>query len=148
MKTKLFALAGMIAAPLLWAPAAQAQDYCREYQRSITVGGYVQNGYGTACYMPDGSWKIVNLEGPQQAQYAVREQIFNDFGQSAPPVVVVNNPRPVVYYQPRPVYRPTPVYSSFYFGFGNRDRHDRWDRRDRWDHDRHDNRRGRGHGHH
>ena len=151
MKTKYIALTALIAAPLLWASSASAQDYCREYQRTITVGGMMQNGYGTACYMPDGSWKITDLQGPQAAQYAVREDIYNDFGRSAPPVVVVNNPRPVVYYQPRPVYRPTPSYSSVYFSFGNDkrwDRHDRWDRNDRWDrHDRHDNHRGRGRGH-
>ena len=32
--------------------------YCREYQTDITVGGQTQSGYGTACRMPDGSWKI------------------------------------------------------------------------------------------
>jgi surface antigen len=32
--------------------------YCREYQTSISVGGRTQNGYGTACRQPDGSWKI------------------------------------------------------------------------------------------
>ncbi len=33
--------------------------YCREFQQTITVGGQQQNGYGTACQQPDGSWKIV-----------------------------------------------------------------------------------------
>ena len=32
--------------------------YCREYQTSISVGGQTQNGYGTACRQPDGSWEI------------------------------------------------------------------------------------------
>ena len=32
--------------------------YCREYQQTITVGGEVQQGYGTACRQPDGSWKV------------------------------------------------------------------------------------------
>jgi surface antigen len=34
--------------------------YCREFQQTITVGGQTQQGYGTACRQPDGSWKIVN----------------------------------------------------------------------------------------
>jgi surface antigen len=33
--------------------------YCREFQQTITVGGETQQGYGTACKQPDGSWKIV-----------------------------------------------------------------------------------------
>lgn len=33
--------------------------YCREFQQQIVVGGQVQDGYGTACRQPDGSWEIV-----------------------------------------------------------------------------------------
>lgn len=33
--------------------------YCREYQQSVVVGGAVRPGYGIACMMPDGSWRIV-----------------------------------------------------------------------------------------
>jgi len=32
--------------------------YCREYQTSVTVGGRTQEGYGTACQQPDGSWQL------------------------------------------------------------------------------------------
>jgi surface antigen len=32
---------------------------CREYQQTITVGGRTEQGYGTACRQPDGTWKIV-----------------------------------------------------------------------------------------
>lgn len=35
-------------------------QYCREYQQTVTVGGERQSSYGTACRMPDGSWKVVN----------------------------------------------------------------------------------------
>lgn len=38
---------------------ASTNQYCREYQQTITVGGQTENGYGTACRQPDGSWKIV-----------------------------------------------------------------------------------------
>lgn len=34
-------------------------QYCREYTQSINIGGRVQEGVGTACRQPDGSWKIV-----------------------------------------------------------------------------------------
>ena len=34
--------------------------YCREYQQTVTVGGRSQDGYGTACRRPDGSWEIAN----------------------------------------------------------------------------------------
>jgi surface antigen len=33
--------------------------YCREYQQEIVVGGRRQQGYGQACRMPDGSWKVI-----------------------------------------------------------------------------------------
>jgi surface antigen len=32
--------------------------YCREFQSEITVGGKRENGHGTACQEPDGSWRI------------------------------------------------------------------------------------------
>lgn len=33
--------------------------YCREYQTTVMVGGAPQPAYGTACRMPDGTWRIV-----------------------------------------------------------------------------------------
>lgn len=35
-------------------------QYCREYQQSVTIGGEPETAYGTACHMPDGTWKIIN----------------------------------------------------------------------------------------
>lgn len=34
-------------------------EYCREYTQTIVVGGKNQQGHGTACRQPDGSWKII-----------------------------------------------------------------------------------------
>ncbi len=34
--------------------------YCREYQQTVVVGGQPQQGYGTACRKPDGSWRVTN----------------------------------------------------------------------------------------
>jgi surface antigen len=39
---------------------APSGAYCREYQQTIYVGGRAQQGYGTACQQPDGSWQVVN----------------------------------------------------------------------------------------
>jgi surface antigen len=36
-----------------------SDSYCREFTQTINVGGRVEEGYGTACRQPDGSWKIV-----------------------------------------------------------------------------------------
>ena len=42
-------------------PAFQASSgaVCREYSQTITVGGRTEEGVGTACRQPDGSWRIV-----------------------------------------------------------------------------------------
>lgn len=46
------------------AKAAEAPaPYCREYQQKVTVGGKVQQAYGSACRQPDGSWKVSEATG-------------------------------------------------------------------------------------
>lgn len=35
-------------------------QYCREFTQKITVGGRTEQGHGTACRQPDGTWQIVN----------------------------------------------------------------------------------------
>jgi len=46
-------------------------QYCREYVSTIVIGGEEQQGYGTACRQPDGSWLIVSDEpaGEPPADY-------------------------------------------------------------------------------
>lgn len=34
-------------------------DYCREYQQRVTIGGWSEDAYGTACRQPDGSWRVL-----------------------------------------------------------------------------------------
>ncbi len=34
--------------------------YCREFQHEITIGGKREQGYGTACRQPDGSWEVIS----------------------------------------------------------------------------------------
>ncbi|MDH3703225.1 MAG: RT0821/Lpp0805 family surface protein [Alphaproteobacteria bacterium] len=33
--------------------------YCREFRQAVTIGGKVQESYGTACRQPDGAWEIM-----------------------------------------------------------------------------------------
>lgn len=32
--------------------------YCREFSQDVSIGGRMQESYGTACRQPDGSWEI------------------------------------------------------------------------------------------
>ncbi|MCF6216578.1 MAG: glycine zipper 2TM domain-containing protein [Emcibacter sp.] len=38
----------------------KADEYCREYQQTVTVAGKTETAYGTACRQEDGTWKIIN----------------------------------------------------------------------------------------
>lgn len=33
---------------------------CREFQQTVTIGGKIEEAYGTACRQADGTWKIVS----------------------------------------------------------------------------------------
>lgn len=93
------------------------QDYCREYTRTIYVGGKPQEGYGTACLQPDGSWQIVNGD---------------NIGQKISASYIVQEPVQQVYHTR---YYPATSFTSVSFSFGNkhgRDHHYR-DRQD-WKH--------------
>ena len=50
------------AAGLAVAPSdarAYDNDYCREYTRTVYIGGRTQDAYGQACLQPNGDWMIV-----------------------------------------------------------------------------------------
>jgi hypothetical protein len=34
--------------------------YCREFQKTVTIGGRTEQAYGTACMQPDGAWEVVS----------------------------------------------------------------------------------------
>lgn len=42
-------------------PAVRRADgsYCREYWETVTIAGEKQQAFGTACRMPDGTWRII-----------------------------------------------------------------------------------------
>jgi hypothetical protein len=50
------------AGTLVTTAAYNASDgrYCREYQKTVTVSGRLQEAWGTACLQPDGDWQIVS----------------------------------------------------------------------------------------
>ncbi len=127
-------LAGMgaaVAASTVLPSMAGAQGaYCREYTRSVMVGNKMQEGYGTACMQPDGSWQVMN-EGQQSSvpSYAQPQPAF------AP--APVYQPAPVVqYYEPVPA--PVAYYDEVYgypssslslsFGYSDHD----WGHRRGW----------------
>lgn len=35
------------------------QRYCREFSQNVTIGGQVEQAYGTACRTADGDWQLV-----------------------------------------------------------------------------------------
>lgn len=40
--------------------SSQTGATCREYQTTVNVDGKNEQGFGTACQQPDGSWKVTN----------------------------------------------------------------------------------------
>lgn len=95
---------------------------CREFITTIIIGGREEQGYGTACRQPDGSWEIVSddLPGPpgplvprppqpaQPAQPAVAAPapVREVYGYPPPP--------PLHYYEyPAGFYGPSRIFLSF-----------------------------------
>lgn len=146
-KTRLFFIAALAAAPFLVPAQAQARDndrYCREYTKTVRIGGNVEAAYGTACMQPDGSWQLVSFGGD--------EDLFDDIARNSQRgngrVVRVER-QPIHYYYPlyeRPYYRthyhrqPVNVFS---FSWRDDDDDRRHWKRDRDRHDRHDRHRSR-----
>jgi hypothetical protein len=128
---KKFLLAGLLTgafvAPLTLHSTAARAEYCREYTKTIRVGGHRESGYGTACEQPDGSWMIVSTQGDVDPFDALRNRNVQIVSQEEP-VYYTYGPsyRPVTYYAPRrhyyyPSYSPYHSYAqpSFVFSFGN-----------------------------
>ena len=143
--TRTLAVASLgLAALFAGGSQAKAGDYCREYTRTVYVGGIQQQAYGTACLEPDGAWRIADesLNNRYDDGYA-----DGGYVQNASNVTYIIHDGPRVIHQPRIRYvrhyvAPRPVYYSpgIRITYYNRDRHDRWDRHDRRDNrwDRHD----------
>ena len=103
MTKKILFLTALMAFPLFGTVSeANARDkdeeYCREYTKTVNIGGRSERAYGTACYKPDGSWEIVRLEGSDEGQNRVRDDIYDDIekstsyrGESRSRIIVVEN---------------------------------------------------------
>lgn len=144
MNIKTLALAGLGLWAVFSIHPAHAERYCREYTRTITVGGIPQSGYGTACYQPDGSWEVVNLSGAQNAQDAVHYDIRNDLYRENNRVVIVDRYKPVYYAVPSYRYYPPVQYRSVVYKpwpYGQAKKYYKHDRYDRHDDRRHHNHR-------
>lgn len=113
----------------LFADNAQAYEtygqYCREYIRTVTIGGRTQQAYGTACLQPDGAWKTVNEGALSDADVSQNVAIVSHV--EAP--VAVYETYPVVYRAAAPV--PFPFYLNLAFNTGP-DHDRRWDRQREW----------------
>jgi hypothetical protein len=135
MKRKFILVAALAALPLISPGKAEAREYCREYTKTIRIGGQVEIGYGQACKRGGDTWEIVKLSGPGHARGAVRERIYDDLYDRGYRVIVVNDyDHP--HYDRRVRYvdydRSRPALFGFYFSDND---------------DRHDYRRGHHHGH-
>ena len=94
--------------------------YCREFQQTIIIDGKPQQGYGTACRQPDGTWQIVNPSTLHRAEQPPTEVTH---------VHVYEPAYPYAYAYPYP-YWYFPGFFSFSFGYEEHGGH-------YYDHDRH-----------
>lgn len=137
MKTKSVVMVFLaLGAAVMFVPVrAQAYDgYCREYTRTVTIGNRQEVAYGTACYQPDGSWKIVDEDDQGRIGQRFRD---NDVANNFQPVYGVPVYQPVYY--PR-YYRPQPAFTRIVFIDNDRHRHDRKHYHRGKGHGRHDDR--------
>ncbi len=146
MTLKTIFLAGVVlAAPFVLPHTAQAGhggDYCREYTKSIRVGGRLESGYGQACRQPDGSWLIVSLQGnidPFEKLYRSAREV------NWAPEIQYRNHRHR-YYQPVEYHYPCPIHDRHRppgHAYGHDWKRDWHDRHDDHNDDRHHDRRRR-----
>lgn len=94
---------------------AEARPYCREYTKTIRIGGKVETGYGQACLQPDGAWEITKLSGSSsKATNEVRERIYRDLDPVYSRVTVVNRFVPGYYAFPFIIHQPYHAHRPFF----------------------------------
>lgn len=132
------------AAVILMPANAQAQrydEYCREYTRTVYIGSRQEVAYGTACYQPNGDWKIVDESDRNRIGQRFRDSdVSNGYVQAYQPAsrVYYYNQVPqrsrIVFVNDR---HGPPYKYGHYKHKRHHDRHDhRRDRYDRYDHRR------------
>ncbi len=85
---------------------------CREFVTTIVIGGKEEQGYGTACRQPDGSWQIVTDEEDTVAP----EAPANVYVYTPPERYVYVYPD-MYYNYPSSFYYPYNIYLSFSYVF-------------------------------
>lgn len=131
------------------AQAAPGDSYCREYTKAVSVGGLPQQGYGTACMQPDGSWEMVTTENA--AYNAPRPMQAVQMVHTTTPVIYTTP----IHYRSHGHYRPYGYYHYPYYNrpvislsFGKSYHHKHWKHHRGHGRDHHRGHRGhRGHRH-
>lgn len=88
---------------------AQGQP-CREFVTTIIIGDKEEQGYGTACRQPDGSWKLSD-DATAPAPPAATSKIY------------IYEPPPHYYVYPSGFFGMDNIYLSFSYVFRSGDRH-------------------------
>lgn len=100
-------------------PKPAFQDHsgriCREFEQTVTIGGQLQQVWGTACRQPDGWWQLRHAAADAPPSPAPR------FVPAPAPVTIYTPPPvyvpPTVVYDYRPVYlRPAYPYARAHHG--------------------------------
>ncbi|HCR85249.1 MAG TPA: hypothetical protein DIV86_01075 [Alphaproteobacteria bacterium] len=92
MKKYLLITAAIILGGLPFLARADS-EYCREYTKDVYIGGRTQQAFGTACRLPDGTWRIKSQdfggeigqevtfidEQPQQVNYVTRNYYYDTY---------------------------------------------------------------------
>jgi surface antigen len=88
---------------------------CREFTQTIIIGNQEEQGYGTACRQPDGSWQIVSDQSSQSAVSRVEP------AENRTIIYITETPWPTYYRSsygvPYPYWYPYYYPSNFTFSF-------------------------------
>jgi len=79
---------------------------CREFITTITIAGKAQQGYGTACRQPDGTWQIVDTSSQSNVASAPPPP-------PPPPTTYVYSPPAYYYAYPPSFFGPYHIFLSF-----------------------------------
>ena len=77
MKRKTLTLAALAALPFMLVSGTAQAGHCKQYSKTIRIGGNLEVGIGKACEQPDGAWKIVSLNGPREIQTRLSSHIHD-----------------------------------------------------------------------
>lgn len=134
IKRSLMGLVAMAATFSLMPAEAKAysNDYCREYTRTVYIGGRAEEAYGKACQQQNGDWMIVDEDlganiprSDNRVNYVIRDQTVY-YGQPSRVNVYRTVPRStVVWYNGGPRNNRYVKYNNNYRDDRNWHKHDR-----------------------